>query len=279
MKLYFLSDLHLELLVTQKGLSPDFALYEAIFDNIPATKEDYLLIGGDFVVAKHFHYFVPFLKKHADRFKRVFYLMGNHEYWHDTFQSAVNRIQSQIDANQLNITILDNQAVEIGDKIIWGSTLWYQAPIVQQYPLSVAMNDYRRIRRDDYKRVTYHDFALRFETAIQSLKETQAQHPNKSIIVATHHAPSEVFNTCPQGKHYPNVFGYGTALPYYDWNIACIIHGHSHIVEKQPVHVQYQNEWNIPSHMFTFGYFGHELFLTPELAKDIQIPYINLNNH
>ena len=75
MKLYFLSDLHLELLVTQKGLSPDFALYEAIFDNIPATKEDYLLIGGDFVVAKHFHYFAPFLKKHADRFKRVFYLM------------------------------------------------------------------------------------------------------------------------------------------------------------------------------------------------------------
>ena len=87
-QLNYISDIHLEWLFDKRGLlQTDVldAIYRPLFrcNRQPATQHNLLMIAGDLTEARKFHYFVPFLESViADNgFDRVFYVMGNHEYY------------------------------------------------------------------------------------------------------------------------------------------------------------------------------------------------------
>ena len=118
-QLNYISDIHLEWLFDKRGLlQTDVldAIYRPLFrcNKQPATQHNLLMIAGDLTEARKFHYFVPFLESViADNgFDRVFYVMGNHEYYGDALHKAVGRIQVALEGSPMlkaHMSILHNQ--------------------------------------------------------------------------------------------------------------------------------------------------------------------------
>ena len=312
-KLFYLSDLHLEILIDKKGFNKELGLfyYDKLFENTfkknniqklqeeqkNSTSENYLLIGGDLILAKHFHYIVPFLEEKSQYFQKIFYIFGNHEYWGKSFNSAFEVVKEQINKSAIlksKMIVLNNNSYNLTEKTkIWGSTLWYKVPPHEEYKIKTVMRDYIKIienKNGKYNKASYTSFSNRYEEAIFSLKkELENCVKNKQkIIVATHHVPSENYNIISE-SYYPDVYGYGTLLPkdlfqlrnnheilevengLEDKNFSknytvfdCIlgmIHGHSHILDKEtylPRDFHYKNEYDLNCYMFTLGYLGYE---------------------
>ena len=137
-QLNYISDIHLEWLFDKRGLlQTDVldAIYRPLFrcNEQPATQHNLLMIAGDLTEARKFHYFVPFLESViADNgFDRVFYVMGNHEYYGDALHKAVGRIQVALEGSPMlkaHMSILHNQCaiLDNGRVQIIGAPFWYQ---------------------------------------------------------------------------------------------------------------------------------------------------------
>lgn len=112
-KLQLISDVHVEF-HADRGRS--FAR------EIPNAGGDALVIAGDF--GTHDTWREP-MKTLCDRFERVIYVCGNHEYYGSSFIKVHEDIVD-FSAKVENFTWLNNDVVEVGDKRILGTTLWFR---------------------------------------------------------------------------------------------------------------------------------------------------------
>ena len=118
MKFQLLSDVHLEF---YKELPP---IKEIITPQAPN-----LILAGDICFIKH-PLFVPFFKKLSPMFKRIIYVLGNHEYYyHDDYRIDTLTTMELLVTDKLspfkNIFILNKQYLELDeDVVILGCTLW-----------------------------------------------------------------------------------------------------------------------------------------------------------
>lgn len=204
MKISFVSDLHLE------------------FRDYPNfSKEaggDVLLLAGDILVAallsehrtdsdssKMKKYLDgTFRKDLLNKYEKVFYIAGNHEHYSRIFKNTVPEIREYFLKNGFdNVTVLDDEQVDLGDYRLIGSTLWtdYEkgSPVSMQHCYNF-MNDYRYIGRLDADDINYFNKYERMITPmflnsvhenskffIRSVLEDQ---PSKPTIIMTHHAPT-----------------------------------------------------------------------------------------
>ena len=171
-QLNYISDIHLEWLFDKRGLLQTDVLdeiYRPLFrcNRQPATQHNLLMIAGDLTEARKFHYFVPFLESViADNgFDRVFYVMGNHEYYGDALHKVVGRIQAALDGSPMlkaHMSILHNQCATLdnGRVQIIGAPFWYQVAHGDEYAVAQRLSDYRYIkvkRGNRYAKLLYRD--------------------------------------------------------------------------------------------------------------------------
>ena len=211
MKIAVASDLHLE-----------FGDLEITNDN----QADVLILSGDICVAadldmrdrrqtelgfarRRSEMFHEFFERCAANFPHVIYIMGNHEYYHSDFATALDDVRKRL-AHLPNLYILEREIKVIDDVTFIGGTLWTDmnnSDPLTLYHMRTMMNDFRviqnsavpvhfRTQEGDFKTrtakfspddaVTEH---VKMKEYIQVVTAMLGENPNKYVVVG-HHAPS-----------------------------------------------------------------------------------------
>ncbi len=173
MRIHILSDLHLEF--------GGFAF--------PDVEADLVVLAGDTHVKRNGLRWVKETISHLP----VLYLLGNHEYYGARFPRLVEKLKEF--ASGSNITVLEEDAVEIGGYRFFGSTLWTDMALFGDARAGSAealvMNDYRRVRKNPgYRKLRPIDTRFRHESSRKALTEFLIAGDSDRSIVLSHHAPS-----------------------------------------------------------------------------------------
>ncbi len=128
---------------------------------------------------------------------RVLYVPGNHEYYGNKIGSLQAKLRDE--AAGSSITILDDEAVEVGGYRFFGTTLWTDFEILGDRAEATreagrhpnGMSDFRRIRRaSDFRRFQPSDAARLHAAAKSRLIHFLESGPRERAVVISHHAPS-----------------------------------------------------------------------------------------
>jgi hypothetical protein len=153
--------------------------------------------------------FHDFFERCTANFPHVIYVMGNHEYYHSDFATALSEMRCKL-AHLPNLYILEREIKTIDDVTFIGGTLWTdmnkQDPLTL-YHMRTMMNDFRviqnsavpvnfRTQEGEFKTrvgkfspedaVTEH---VKMKEYIQVVTAFLGENPNKYVVVG-HHAPS-----------------------------------------------------------------------------------------
>lgn len=195
---------------------------KAIPDIKPKT--DYLILAGDIgrYDDDNFHTFIKYVDSN---WKKVFYILGNHEAYSDkyTFQELLD-MYKKLFSNFKNIVFLYNQTYNLGDYLIVGSTLWsnpYKIPFFKR-PILFNIDGKKLFNRSNY--LSLRNECLRFLSKIKT---------NKKVILITHF-PVTNKNTYDKKiiRHKQYITWLTNNLdikrfPFYK-NLSLIISGHTH---------------------------------------------------
>jgi predicted phosphohydrolase len=174
MRLYILSDLHLEF----EPFTP------------PVVEAEAVILAGDVSTGRNGLKWA--LKTFPDR--PVIYVLGNHEFYGQKLQKLIKELQELADGT--NIHLLENGSCSIGDVVFLGATLWTDFalngnPVVSEVVAQTSMNDYRRIRTlPRYSRLKPSDTRRLHMESRRWLEDQAFAHKRQKVVVVTHHAPS-----------------------------------------------------------------------------------------
>lgn len=186
MKFRPISDLHLEFYTGGTVILPK------IEDEVKST----LILAGDIGLL---HYpdrgdLDAFLKDVCSRYKYVFYIAGNHEYYHGNITE--HTIHKLFDRLQLPNLFTNHLFIEDENIVITGDTLWTdfkkEDPLVMEIS-RINMNDYNLIRIGEtysklFPSTIYAYHAMQKRELFNSIKEYKDK--GCKIVVVTHHHPS-----------------------------------------------------------------------------------------
>lgn len=209
MKFQLVSDLHLE------------------FDPKPNIQPltDTLFLGGDIGYPNKIEY-KEFLFDMASKFKNVYLVAGNHEFYKNEYHLAKEQIQKLCNEKS-NLHFLDRSEIvhhdlENDEKFrIVGCTLWSHVPPNSESIVGYMINDYRYIQYNDpvtrIKRMLkvsdtnrFHNEDVKF---IESKIATAAKH-GEQIIVLAHHAPLAKGCSSPEHDDSPINSAFQTSLDH-----------------------------------------------------------------
>ena len=214
-----LSDLHLE--VGQQYAS--FHLLVSAPD---------LILGGDIGRLIDYDVFLGFLDRQAQSFERVFWVLGNHEFYGISYEQGLKQAQKLQDepavAGKVFLLHRTRHELKGTNMTILGCTLWSRIPACSTDIVREKVKDFRKIR--DWT-VANHNAAFQEEvdwlrSQIESIRTEQ---PSREIMVITHHAPST--QNCSWPEHHGNPWNsaFGTDIigqeSWRRWTSACsVIH-------------------------------------------------------
>jgi Icc-related predicted phosphoesterase len=124
----------------------------------------------------------------------VIYVFGNHEYYGKIYPKLSRTLKQQ--TQNTNISILENDTIQIEDITFFGCTLWtnfelFGNPRLDGYYCQQNMNDYKKIRREpSYSKIRSIDVAAINKTSTNWIEKEFSKNRGKKNIVITHHAPS-----------------------------------------------------------------------------------------
>lgn len=177
-----------------------------------------------------------FFEFEVPKYKKVFYVMGNHEFYRGRFDKTKSFLESMVPDN---VTILENDVVEYNGVMFMGATLWTNlnnADSLTMYYIKSMLNDYTCIQNFYPDKSLYHKLIpeYTFRTHVKTMqyfREMLSIHRDKPFVVMTHHAPS--FASIPE--YYKNEYhmngGYASNLSediLDNPNIKVWTHGHVH---------------------------------------------------
>jgi DNA repair exonuclease SbcCD nuclease subunit len=182
-----------------------------------------------------------FLKEECGKYREVFYVAGNHEYYHNTY----NRVDEQLRAGlPENIHFLQNQSYVLDGVLFLGATLWTDMNGHNPITMNVVrecMNDYRTIKflnetKNAWYRLTPEITLAEHRKTMAWLKEqldANRAGDQLPVVVVGHHAPSKR-STKPEYQDDYHVNGaYSSHLDMFieDYpEIRVWTHGHTHDV-------------------------------------------------
>ena len=178
MKIRVLSDLHLEF----TGYAPAV---------LPSCGEDLVVLAGDIGVGTKGIEWA--MRAIPDR--PVVYVLGNHEFYGHDWDRLL--VETHAVAADSNVTVLENEAVEIGGLRILGCSLWTDFLVMGRRLADVAvtqakveMADYRLIRRNRRrdKLLPIHTIWRCHES--RKWLEREIAGATGPLLVVTHHAPT-----------------------------------------------------------------------------------------
>lgn len=237
MKIRPISDIHLE-----------FADYD--LPPLPDDKDTVLVLAGDIGTPnKKTHLntvYLPFMKRHAERFKHVIILMGNHEHYNGFFPTTEHKIWDGLTEAKLeNVTLLQDSSIVIDGIAFVGATLWTDCgardPLAEM--LFNGMTDSAVIRTGPGYEPWQRKFkaADTYQSHVSSLKYFKKEIPlqqqaGNKVVLCTHHGVSAK----SVAEHFKgdsmNIF-YFTELYFElsDLNPDLAIHGHMHNFSDYPL--------------------------------------------
>ncbi len=198
MKIQYCSDLHLE--------------FE---DNFRKLKEeplevigDLLILAGDIIPLNQMKLAEDFFDLWSSQFQRVFWIAGNHEFYHSDI--------SKVDENRNvlireNDHLLDNVVLKIGDIQFIFSTMWSHIGPLNVRKIQRGMADFRLIRSGEHS-FTIEEYNERHIRSVAFIEEALRQNENQKSVVVTHHIPT--FMNYPQ-KYIGDVLSEGFATEYF----------------------------------------------------------------
>lgn len=220
MKVKLLSDLHLE------------------FGSFDAGEGDVLILAGDIVNVKEMQkdtpqgkYFIKFLEKCANSYKKVFMVLGNHEHYFGDIEATAKELNKIINVEDSNITLLDNSKEEYEGVTFIGGTLWTdydgENPDAKLAGLN-AMTDYHVIEEGDLGKLVPNTVIEKHKETLAYL-DTELQQIRGPVVVVTHHAPhstslsGDYVNSELAPAYYSNLTQF---IQTHDVDFWC--HGHIH---------------------------------------------------
>lgn len=208
LKLQIYSDIHLEL-----------------SNKIPKIKPlcDYLILAGDIGKINN-NQLLNFLEYCSKNWKKVFYVLGNHEFYigNSNYTKILESYETKIKKLFDNVYCLEGKYIELDENInIYGSTLW--TPTISGLD-SDDFNDYVYIDKVVINAISI----IQKNNLINYLNET-----NKKTIIVSHFPPTQnntsdpIYNGQPQ--NIKNYFAHKNILNEIKTdNIVCWISGHTH---------------------------------------------------
>jgi Icc-related predicted phosphoesterase len=187
MKIRYMSDLHNE-------KCRFFVPYEHDEFDPPNEKEEILILAGDVdeISSKNIHSY-KFIKNVSDRFRKVIYVPGNHEFFHGSLVKSVEEFNSAY-AHFENVHMLNKSSLIVDDVAFIGATLWSKVFDKSASEIGARLYDYEFIKYRNRKLKVHDTNALHCEhrdyifSEIKKMKRKGFQ----KIIVITHHAPSKL---------------------------------------------------------------------------------------
>ncbi|KAH7406376.1 ser/Thr protein phosphatase superfamily [Phaeosphaeria sp. MPI-PUGE-AT-0046c] len=178
-KIQIISDIHLESL----------AAYD-VFEINPTA--EYLALIGDIGHAKDVG-LIAFIRKHLDRFKIIFYVLGNHEPYFSSWAASKQTLLALQTATQERSTrkfvLLDQTRYDLSPTItILGCTLFSNITTAQMDSVSYGLMEFYNIENWTVEQhVQHHQSDLNWLNA--EVQKLTREHDRK-IIIMTHHSPT-----------------------------------------------------------------------------------------
>lgn len=203
MKLWVMSDLHFEFM-------PDEG--EGFLDALPDIPHDVAVIAGDLC---DYPRIPTALRLVGQRFKRVAYVLGNHECYGGSVQEALDRARSCAPSN---VEVLECAA--LGGARLYGATLWFPQDPEKYSRWEEGMSDFFQIRGLRQAAGVANSAAVSFlEGAVA---------PGEGSTVVTHHLPvlesvHSKFRGSPLNRYFV-----GEAGAVFERRPRLWVHGHTH---------------------------------------------------
>lgn len=215
MTIQYLSDLHLEF--------PANKLFIEKNPIIPVG--DILILAGDIVPFSRIDLHQDFFDYVSKNFKFVYWVPGNHEYYHFDLSEKQGQFK---DAIRENVFLVNNTCVKHGNFKIIFSTLWTNISLDKAWVIENSMNDFQLIK-DGNKRFSYLKYNELHEESLDFIIQNARSENQEKLIVVTHHIPT--FLNYP--KEYKNssineAFAVDLEKLIEESNIDYWIYGHHH---------------------------------------------------
>lgn len=214
MRIQYCSDLHLEFEHNNKYLSK----------NPLSVCGDILILAGD-IVPLHDEFFSElFFRFVAKNYKQVFWVPGNHEFYHKDLTEFSKSYNISL---RSNINIVNNIELVYENIQFVFSTLWSEISSLNQKTIEQSVSDFECISIND-KKIRVADFNKLHHECLAFLKQTLTNQRTKSVVV-THHVPSGL---CNSSLHNTSIINEAFCVELTSFIEGCNanfwIYGHSH---------------------------------------------------
>ena len=162
---------------------------------VPFPGGDVLLLAGDIV---EYHElsdsltrskFDVFCAEASQKYSKVFAILGNHEMYGTHRDNAVQAFKTIY--KDFSIQLLNDEAVDLGDVLLYGTPLWTDMNKNDWFCLQSAKNmmDFDYIHYDEGLLFPYIT-TLWHKNHIQQMTDFLVANPIKPTVIMSHHAPS-----------------------------------------------------------------------------------------
>ncbi|KAL6690553.1 putative calcineurin-like phosphoesterase [Trichoderma pleuroticola] len=221
-RIQILSDLHLE--IGQQYTSYTF----------PVTAP-FLLLAGDIGRLIDYDNYLAFLETQASRYKKVFLVLGNHEFYELDYDAGLGMAQRLSGEPSLkdSVILLNKSRWDDPDSnlTILGCTLWSAIPEEAATMIETKINDFKKIIGwTTQKHNQIHTEEAKWLREQVAQLAAQGQDDSRQIIIATHHAPCVQGTSKPADTNNPWTPAFATDLVTKgNWsNVTCWSFGHTH---------------------------------------------------
>ncbi len=186
MKILILSDVHAEF--------GDFVIPE-----LENEKDIVVILAGDIGLIKKPYTYEDFIANTCDRFKRVIWILGNHELYGALFTTALAKLWNATLEHE-NLEVVEKETIVIDNVAFICATLWTSMDnnnIMTMNEAKIWMNDYKYIRTGPESEPWRQKLAP-LDTMADHMRAKEFIFPEiakqkedgKRVMVVTHHLPS-----------------------------------------------------------------------------------------
>jgi len=201
----------------------------------------YLVLLGDIGYPTNEKY-KNLLLNATEKFKKVFVLAGNHEYY-NTEYNACKQLIRDICSEGDNLIFMDKTSLLVDGIRVLGTTLWSHIPPEVAATIASGINDYHKIRVKDpntgeVNRLTVAQSVAWFNDEVEWLKSeiALAKEEGEKVVVFTHHAPSTRGTSHPRFDGSPNNAAFSTNLEHLMGDpVVLWCFGHTHYSSDQVI--------------------------------------------
>jgi len=138
-----------------------------------------------------------FFEFECAKYKKVFYVMGNHEHYHGKFWKTKTELERVLPKN---VTLLENQCEEHNGVVFVGATLWTdmnKGDPITLHSMKNYMNDYRVItyhypQYNAYRKMQPADTVKMHIESKRYIEEKVKENVGKPVVVITHMGPTHL---------------------------------------------------------------------------------------